>query len=135
MLTVHGTADPIDPYNGDGQAYWIYSVPEAAQRWAAHDDCDATPVRTDPAPGAALTAYGSCAGGADVELYTIAGEGHEWPGGPTLPAIDTDVLGPQSNAVDADALMWQFFSAHPLPLPAGGRDPRISGGNPSRATT
>lgn len=115
VLTFHGTADPVDPYNGNGQAYWTYSVPVAAQRWAAHDACSATPVQTEPAAGAELTAYGGCAGGTDVALYTLVGEGHEWPGGPTLPSRDTDVLGPQSNAVNADALMWQFFSAHPLP--------------------
>ena len=26
-----------------------------------------------------------CADGADVDLYSITGEGHEWPGGPHLP--------------------------------------------------
>lgn len=115
VLTFHGTADPIDPYDGNGQTYWTYSVPVAAQRWAAHDGCDANPAQTEPAVGTELTAYGSCQGDAIVDLYTISGEGHEWPGGPTLPAVDTDVLGQQSNAVNADALMWQFFSAHPLP--------------------
>lgn len=115
VLTLHGTADPVDPYNGNGQAYWTYSVAVAAQRWAAHNGCNATPVQTEPATGAELTTYGGCTGGAAVVLYTMAGEGHEWPGGPTLPARDTDVLGPQSNAVNADTVMWQFFSAHPLP--------------------
>lgn len=115
VLTFHGTADPVDPYGGNGQKYWTYSVPVAAQRWAAHDGCNATPVQTEPATGAELTTYTGCAGGAAVSLYTIVGEGHEWPGGPTLPAIDTDVLGPQSNAVSAASLMWQFFSAHSLP--------------------
>jgi poly(3-hydroxybutyrate) depolymerase len=50
-----------------------------------------------------------------VALYTLLGEGHEWPGGPHLPRRVTRVLGPQSNAVDADAAMWAFFAAHPLP--------------------
>ena len=115
VLTFHGTADPVDPYSGSGQAYWTYSVPIAAQRWAAHNGCGATPAQTEPATGAELTAYSGCSGGADVTLYTIVGEGHEWPGGPALPAKDTGVLGPQSNAANADTLMWQFFSAHPLP--------------------
>lgn len=39
VISFHGTADPIDPYDGNGQAYWTYSVPVAAQRWAAHDGC------------------------------------------------------------------------------------------------
>jgi polyhydroxybutyrate depolymerase len=115
VLTFHGTADPVDPYDGNGQAYWTYSVPVAAQRWAAQDGCDATPQDTEPATGVELTAYGGCATGAAVDLYTIVGEGHEWPGGPTLPARDTVVLGAQSNAINADATMWAFFQAHPLP--------------------
>jgi polyhydroxybutyrate depolymerase len=115
VITFHGTADPVDPYNGNGQVYWTYSVPVAAQRWAAHDGCDATPLDTEPATGVELTAYGGCEDGAVVDLYTIVGEGHEWPGGPTLPARDTGVLGAQSNAINADATMWAFFDAHPLP--------------------
>ena len=32
VIAFHGTADPVDPYNGNGQAYWTYSVPQAARR-------------------------------------------------------------------------------------------------------
>jgi len=67
------------------------------------------------AGGAVLTAYTGCPEGSAVELYTLSGEGHEWPGGPSLPVADTSILGPQSNAVNADAAMWQFFNSHPLP--------------------
>jgi polyhydroxybutyrate depolymerase len=61
-----------------------------------------------------VTVYASCRSGAAVELYSISGEGHEWSGGPTLPAVFTRVLGPQSSAVDANAVMWRFFAGHPL---------------------
>ena len=27
----------------------------------------------------------------------------------------TDLLGPQTNAVNANTLMWSFFDAHPFP--------------------
>ena len=37
-----------------------------------------------------------------------------WPGGPALPRALTRVLGPQSSAVDANAVIWAFFEAHPL---------------------
>ena len=53
-------------------------------------------------------------GAATVALYAIAGEGHEWPGGPPLPPSLTRVLGPQSDAINADAVMWAFFAAHSL---------------------
>ena len=114
VMAFHGTADPVDPYNGNGQAYWTYSVPTAAQRWASHDQCGTTP-RTTAAPGYSLLEYSGCAGGAAVELYTVTAEGHEWPGGPHLPSSVTKVLGQQSDALDASGTMWAFFSAHPLP--------------------
>ena len=114
VLTFHGTADPVDPYTGNGQAYWTYSVPQAAQDWSVQDHCSSTPEPSSPTAGVTLTRYSHCAGGAEVELYSITGEGHEWPGGPPLPRSLTRALGPQSSAIDANALMWAFFVAHPM---------------------
>jgi poly(3-hydroxybutyrate) depolymerase len=59
--------------------------------------------------------YDGCAAITAVELYAVGDEGHEWPGGPTMPAAITKELGPQSDAVSANALMWAFFEAHPMP--------------------
>jgi polyhydroxybutyrate depolymerase len=114
IVSFHGTADPVDPYDGDGQAYWTYSVPQAARDWAAQDRCSSAPATSVPAAGATLTRYSQCAGDATVELYSLGGEGHEWPDGPHLPRSLTGLLGPQSDAVDANAVMWAFFAAHPL---------------------
>lgn len=114
VLAFHGTADPVDPYEGHGQAYWTYSVPTAASRWAAHDGCTAKPLVSSPVKSVKVTTYAGCRDGAEVELYTITGEGHEWPGGPTVPSVLASVLGPQSSAIDANAVMWAFFQAHPL---------------------
>jgi polyhydroxybutyrate depolymerase len=112
VITFHGTADPIDPFNGGGQAYWGYSVPTAAKRWAAHDHC-AGAARVARHAGYTLSTYGGCAQGSSVELYAVTGEGHEWPGGPALPSSITALLGPQSKAVNANNVMWAFFKAHP----------------------
>lgn len=115
ILSFHGTADPVDPYNGHGQAYWTYSVPQAALDWAQQDACSSTASTSQPAAGVMLTEYSGCTGSAKVELYTIEGEGHEWPGGPTLPKSLTKALGPQSNAIEANSIMWAFFQANPMP--------------------
>jgi polyhydroxybutyrate depolymerase len=117
VVAFHGTADPVDPYGGHGQAYWTYSVPTAAQGWATRDGCPGP--QTDTGTGYTLTHYGGCASGTTVDLYSIDGEGHEWPGGPHLPSSITRVLGPQSDAIDANTAMWSFFSAHPLSGQAG----------------
>ncbi len=113
VIAFHGTADHIDPFNGFGLGYWTYSVPEAAHLWATHDHCTASPL-TPYAHGYQLTRYTGCSGGTEVELYAITGEGHEWPGGPAMPSAITSALGPQSDAVSANALMWAFFRAHSL---------------------
>jgi polyhydroxybutyrate depolymerase len=114
IVAFHGTADPVDPYKGHGQAYWTYSVPAAEEDWAVQEHCAKTPATSHPASTVTLVRYSKCSDGSTVELYTIAGEGHEWPGGPTLPAGYVALLGPQSNAIDADTTMWSFFAAHRL---------------------
>jgi polyhydroxybutyrate depolymerase len=62
-----------------GPAYWSDSVPEAAQEWAAENGCAATPIISELAPGVVLTTHAACLQSSAVELYTLAGEGHEWP--------------------------------------------------------
>jgi len=89
-------------------------VPSAEKKWAKQDGCSASPSSTTPVKSVTLTIYDKCANGASVELYEVMGEGHEWPGGPTLPAALTSVLGPQTQAISANDLMWAFFEAHPL---------------------
>jgi polyhydroxybutyrate depolymerase len=113
VVAFHGTADPIDPYTGHGQAYWTYSVPDAQTLWASQDGCSSTPT-TKHHKEYTLTTYAKCKGGVDVELYSLKGEGHEWPGGPSQSPLITDVLGPQSDAVSANEVMWSFFMKHPL---------------------
>jgi len=115
VLAFHGSADPIDPFAGHGQAYWTYSVPTAAKYWAEQNHCSTEPSTSTPAATVTRTTYVGCSNGAVVEMYELVGEGHEWPGGPTLPPRITQILGPQSNAVSANALMWAFFQDHRLP--------------------
>jgi len=109
VIAFHGTADPVDPYGGHGQPYWIYSVTTAELDWARHDGCPSSPTVSHPAASVTLTGYGRCRNGSSVELYSISGEGHEWPGGPPLPRAYVAVLGPQSTAIDADQVIWAFF--------------------------
>ena len=113
VISFHGSDDHVDPFAGHGEAYWTYPVSTAAKDWAKQDHCSTSPT-TAKSTDVVLSTYSKCAKGAQVELYEIIGEGHEWPGGPTMPPSITGLLGPQSNAVNADALMWSFFSSHQL---------------------
>jgi polyhydroxybutyrate depolymerase len=114
VISFYGSADPVDPFAGNGQKYWTYSVTTAAKDWSSQDHCTSV-AHSQPVTGVKLTTYAGCSGSAQVELYEIIGEGHEWPGGPTLPSSLTNILGPQSSLVNANVLMWAFFQAHPLP--------------------
>jgi polyhydroxybutyrate depolymerase len=114
VISFHGSVDEVDPFAGHRQKYWTYSVTTAAVDWSSQDHCSAR-ANSTPVNGVKLTTYSPCSSGAQVELYEITGEGHEWPGGPTLPPSFTSLLGPQSSLVNANRLIWAFFQAHPLP--------------------
>lgn len=114
VIAFHGSADPVDPFAGHGEAYWTYSVSTAAKDWATQDKCTGKPTTNTTSAQLKVTDYATCADGAAVELYELVGEGHEWPGGPVMPAALVSALGPQSSAANATTLMWAFFQAHPL---------------------
>jgi polyhydroxybutyrate depolymerase len=115
IVAFHGTSDPVKPYEGGDGPAWTYGVREGAEQWAAHDGCGGAIDESSPGPSVRRTRYTGCRDGATVVLYAVDGAGHEWPGGPPLPDSVTTPLGPQSSAVDANAVMWTFFTEHPLP--------------------
>jgi polyhydroxybutyrate depolymerase len=114
VIAFHGTADQVNPFGGSGQPYWTYSVSAAAKMWAQQDYCSARAKVTKPVPTVKLVSYSRCSGSTVVRLYEVIGEGHQWPGGPPVPPSVIAELGPQSNAISANSLMWSFFKAHPL---------------------
>ena len=91
VIAFHGLLDASNPFGGNGNPYWTYSVPVAMAGWGDQEGC-AAPVVSSVAPTAELTDYPSCAGDAIVQLYTLAGEGHELP-----------------RAIDAHQLAWDVF--------------------------
>jgi polyhydroxybutyrate depolymerase len=115
IVAFHGTADPVNPFEGANAPTWTYGVREAAEQWAAHDKCAGPIAESTPGPSVHRTRYTACRDAAGVELYAIDEAGHEWPGGPPMPDSVTTPLGPQTNAVDANAVIWRFFADHPLP--------------------
>ncbi|MCK9893523.1 PHB depolymerase family esterase [Frankia sp. AgB32] len=117
VIAFHGTADQKVRYAGgdsslaglrQGDERADRSVAEAMSFWTRRDGCAATPTRSQQ--GAVRhDVYGSCASGVAVELYSIEGAGHAWPGG-TRPRNEADAPPPAPNASE---VMWQFFAAHP----------------------
>jgi polyhydroxybutyrate depolymerase len=114
VIHIHGTADHNIPYQGgtgDGVAHIDGpAVPDLIARWRAVDRC-APPAVTVAAP--LTTTLAGCPAGRAVELITIDGAGHQWPGSRSTAAQRALGLDPPSTALDATATIWSFFAAHP----------------------
>lgn len=117
VIHIHGTADHSVPYQG-GPGRGVAHIdgppiPAVHDMWRAIDDCGPSSVTTS---GAVTTSVASCPGGHTVELITIAGAGHQWPGAPSRPRIQALLhTDPPSTALDATSTIWQFFADHPKP--------------------
>ncbi len=115
VMAVHGTADPVVPFeggtmNGRGGVSDVVSAPALAERWRTMDRCPG-PLVSEPSADGAVHEMSAddCADGTEVVFVQINGGGHTWPAGNfSLPA---DVVGPTSFAIDASAITAQFFAA------------------------
>lgn len=76
IIAFHGTADPVNPYSGNGEPYWVYSVPQAAKDWALQDRCSPITI-SQPQGDVTLSRYQGCKVASAVKPCTLAGEGHE----------------------------------------------------------
>ena len=120
MISFHGTADPIVPY--EGGTTWVApdffpDVSEWTASWARRNRCGPETVESAVANDVTRRDYVDCADEASVVLFTIHGGGHTWPGGMPLPEW---FAGPTSRSVDATGRMWAFFQEHRLPSVDGG---------------
>jgi polyhydroxybutyrate depolymerase len=114
ILAFHGTADPAVPYQ-DGAIG--LSLPGVKVRgamlnmgdWARLDGCRPTPTTTTVKTEVTLTAWPHCSTHTEVDLYTIEGGGHSWPG-----ADPAKSPTPTTQQINATALMLNFFARHPL---------------------
>lgn len=114
VLDIHGTADPVVPYDG-GPALKLLppiqfrSVDTTVNFWRSANSCLGAPT-IDMAKGdAACVRWGDCQGGADVELCTLDGDGHQWPDS----SLVVPGLGTTSTALPATEFIADWFIAHP----------------------
>ena len=118
VMDVQGTADPLVPYaggtmTGRGGSSQIVSAPEVFQLWSGADHC--TGIYDKELPdvahdGTSVTISNgfNCAPGTAVQLWTVYGGGHTWPGGKQyLPAA---LIGPVSHQFVFQDQAWAFFS-------------------------
>jgi polyhydroxybutyrate depolymerase len=123
VLLINGTEDPLAPYEG-GMLLGPFGAPclsarASAEKWAEASGCSKKPASKDDetiASGSDETvvrrrSFTGCRGGAEVQLVTVEGGGHTWPGG--IQYLPIRIIGRTSKAIDASELIWQFFEAHP----------------------
>ena len=128
-MEFHSVNDPIAAFDGvkNADPNLVFSVMDGVDQWVAADGCNAAPhiaktiVGAGPSAGltATLVSYTGCKSGSDVSLWRLTGSGHVWPGAPfnTGPKNTwiLDGVGRGTTLIDANEVMWRFFSQHTLP--------------------
>jgi polyhydroxybutyrate depolymerase len=115
IVGMMGDADPIVPYAGGRVTCCgnptIPAVADTFAKFARASGCDETPDEQKPATSIQHRVWTGCDDTKAVELYTIEGGGHTWPGSP----VDTAArgLGATTKELVATETLWAFFKAHP----------------------
>lgn len=121
VIAFNGTADKHVPYSGGKPERQLdrkhprtdKSVAFAISFWKERDGCPASADRTQTG-SIAREGYGPCRDGTAVELITIKGGGHAWPGGEKWAAWADE----PTREIYANEAMWEFFAGHPKQGPA-----------------
>jgi polyhydroxybutyrate depolymerase len=121
VMEVHGTADPLVPYEGGemtgrGGASTIVSVAATIDRWRTINGCttEAETLRLpDNGDGTSVTksSWSECERDTAVVLYTVTGGGHTWPGG--LQYLPEKTIGTTTTQFSISTASWEFFRSHP----------------------
>ncbi|MFC4909003.1 alpha/beta hydrolase family esterase [Actinomadura gamaensis] len=139
IVAFHGTADPVVPYQGgepfggnrDRIPSWMLpadgsfdlpSVSASATAWGRALSCDRT-ASAEPAAGVRRHSWTGCRRDARVDLYTVSGAGHAWPGsfpvgaGPSTKKIDATAV--TLDAFASGAPRWRGHREYPYPSVSG----------------
>jgi polyhydroxybutyrate depolymerase len=112
IMEVHGTADPIVPYNGlFGTAV---PVDEVIDFWIDHNMCDTDfeaievpDINPDDGSTVSIEYYQNCENDTEILLARVIDGGHTWPLSPViLPNTNLDY--------DASLEIWNFFERHEI---------------------
>lgn len=123
MLYIIGLADPLNPLaGGTTRTPWGTTrekppVMDSILTWVRLIEASEQPRVLRHSDGVKHVRYGPGQSCCEVQMCTIEGQGHEWPGARrTLPRI---ISGPQTNKLNATQAIWDFFAAVQRGIPAG----------------
>jgi polyhydroxybutyrate depolymerase len=115
VILFHGREDPRIPYEGgppnggNGPRYYL-SAPEAARLWAVANGCDPAPIRSLHFGGRVLQeSWRACSQNREVQLYSIEGWGHRWPGPVMMQGLEPE---DPLRGLDATEIIWAFFERY-----------------------
>jgi polyhydroxybutyrate depolymerase len=131
VLHIHSVDDPRALYDGGLGPPFPYTNIRVMQpnmdsviaRWVRFDRCPAKPTVGATIHGRAGTTgashtateyrYGPCADGTEYVIWKLTGAGHTWPG--AAEQSWQEYVGPATDVIDANKLIWQFFRRFSLP--------------------
>jgi len=103
------------------------SIPSYVGIWRARNSCSEKSDQTFRNKGATCETYEGCKQNADVTLCTVEGLGHNWPGQAAygveacekspegkICKIWKEKVGPLSQDLMANDMIWDFFKDHPM---------------------
>ena len=110
VIAFHGTDDFVVPYNGGpifgvGSSVVYPGVAQGMNGWASRAHCAPTPKSTATTAHVTVEQWTGCTAGTTVELYTINGGGHTWPG-----AFPVPLLGATTSEINATDIILDAFS-------------------------
>ncbi len=114
VIAFHGTEDQSVLYEGgvpkkqtDPHERTDRSVGYSISFWVKQNGCNVTPQKTEK-DTIVTEKYSGCKNNTAVELVTIKGGGHAWPGG----VGGTFIADPPTQEISATDVMWEFFAKH-----------------------
>jgi polyhydroxybutyrate depolymerase len=119
LMEIHGLDDHNIPFAGGQGSKGVTHInwPPVMQTLDLFRRAGACAAPVTSTRGAVATVASVCTGGREVILMTIAGAGHQWPGGRPPGRLVGALLGldPPSTALDATRTLWDFFKRHEAP--------------------
>jgi polyhydroxybutyrate depolymerase len=121
VLHIHGTQDACYPFDGGWGPLSLVTfeaVKVTIQNWVTRNGCSAGSPTNVFHNGAASCELYACPKTGEVELCTIDGGGHYWPGGDDWGGSTVfcgSGQGIRSADIIANDAFWTWFQAHPMP--------------------
>ena len=106
ILEFHGQADQFAPYTGNPAAL-MAPAQSYLDGWLSRDRCSGGPQTFFQKADVTGLKWSHCADGTSIVHYRISDGGHTWPG-----ASPSKTLGYTTRTIDANVVIWSFFSQY-----------------------